>query len=157
MTPLVPGTRLPLVPATAYLKASRNSTLSSVQFPWMPLLLQNHPKFLVWPCISLCSGNTAIFNNRNVQWGNSFPLPVFSQTCHLPHMQVIPLCGDSPSFSIAFNRSNIYYPRVSISSTYDLREIFKGLGVTYGFINHTDLSGIAGKVILWKLSFVGLL
>lgn len=78
----------------------------------------------------------------------TFPLPVFSQTCHLADTQVIPMCGDSPSFSIAFNRSNIHYPRVSISGTYDLREILKGLGVADGFINRADLSGIAGKVIL---------
>lgn len=60
----------PPVPATAYHKASRSSTLSSVQFPWTALLSQNYTKFLVWPCISLCSGDTAIFNNRNVQWSN---------------------------------------------------------------------------------------
>lgn len=59
---------------------------------------------------------------------NCFFLPVF----FLADMQVIRVTvwGNSPSFSTAFNRCNIYYPRVSISGTYDLREIFKALGVT---------------------------
>lgn len=153
VTPLYdsPGSwsKNPPVSATTYLKAFRSSTLSSVQFPWMLSFCKTTPGFqfgLAFPCVlgtqpfsatGMCSEET-----------NCFPLSAFSQTCHLADMQVIPMCGDSPSFSIAFNRSNIYYPRVSISGTYDLREILKGLGVTDGFINHADLSGIAGKVIL---------
>ena len=67
-------------------------------------------------------------------------------------MPVIPTCGDQPSFSIVFNRRDLCFPRASISGTYDLRESFKGLGVTDAFINHDDLSGIAEKLIALKFA-----
>lgn len=44
------------------------------------------------------------------------------------------------------------FPRVSISTKYDLREIFKGLGVTDGFFNDAALSGIAEKLIALKFA-----
>lgn len=68
---------------------------------------------------------------------------------------MIPTCSDSSSFSIAFNRRDSYFPRVSISGIYDLREIFKGLGVTDAFINRADLSGTAEKLIALKMVICG--
>ncbi|XP_006025544.1 alpha-1-antitrypsin-like [Alligator sinensis] len=39
----------------------------------------------------------------------------------------------------------LHVPRVSVSGTYDLSEIFKRLGMTDVFSDHGDLSGITGK------------
>lgn len=65
---------------------------------------------------------------------------------------MIPMCGDSASYSTAFNRRHSCFPIVSISGIYDLREIFKGVGVTDAFINYADLSGIAEKLIALKFA-----
>lgn len=149
MTPLAPGARVHLSqpPLTTKHPGAPHSLLCN-----SPGLLsfhkttQNFQFGLAFPCVL----GTQPFSTTGMcsEVTNGFPLPVFSQTCHLAGMQVIHMCGDSPSFSTAFNRSDIYYPKISISGTYDLREIFKRLGVTDGFITHADLSGIAGKLIL---------
>lgn len=40
-------------------------------------------------------------------------------------MLVIPMCGDSPSLPVAFNRRDSCLSRVSVSGTYDLRQSFQ--------------------------------
>uniref|UniRef100_A0A8D0HNM9 Serpin domain-containing protein n=1 Tax=Sphenodon punctatus TaxID=8508 RepID=A0A8D0HNM9_SPHPU len=42
-------------------------------------------------------------------------------------------------------RENLYIPRFSISGTYDVKEIFRRMGVTEVFTNQADLSGITGS------------
>ncbi|NWU44216.1 A1AT protein, partial [Hylia prasina] len=42
-------------------------------------------------------------------------------------------------------RMELYIPKLSISSTYDLKRILMNLGVTDVFSNHADLSGITGN------------
>ncbi|XP_010294967.1 PREDICTED: alpha-1-antitrypsin-like [Phaethon lepturus] len=47
--------------------------------------------------------------------------------------------------SLQRRRIELYIPKLSISSTYDLKKLFMNLGVTDVFSDRADLSGITGK------------
>lgn len=82
---------------------------------------------------------------------NCFSLPGSHGLCHVVGMPVISTCSVLPSFSIAFTR-RVLLSKSLYSGTSDLRD-FQSTRCNWCFINHADLSEIAGTLI--PLKFVG--
>ena len=54
-------------------------------------------------------------------------------------------CLTALSFSLFNRRLNLQLPKISISGSYDVKNLLKEMGITEVFSSNADLSGISGS------------
>lgn len=54
-------------------------------------------------------------------------------------------CFTTVLFSLFNRRLHLYLPRISISGSYDVKDLFMEMGITDVFSSNADLSGISGS------------
>lgn len=58
-------------------------------------------------------------------------------------------CFTAVLFSLFNRRLELWLPKISISGSYDVKNLFQEMGITEVFSSNADLSGISGNRNLW--------
>lgn len=58
-------------------------------------------------------------------------------------------CFTAVLFSLFNRRLDLRLPKISISGSYDVKNLFQEMGITEVFSSNADLSGISGNRNLW--------